>query len=416
MLTMSAGSPRSVRRSAAVWGALLAAAVSMVVACTTVVPGAPVIAGNGAQLKGPQMVVDPTLLAVGAYPTRPRPALGAAGTPVQGVLVEAQRMANFVVGPWEVDPALKTQNSFGARVLTDAGALTQLGPPELAAVLGRHNFINGFASARQAANGENLLNAVLRLGDSESAAAAVADLRATKLTEPTNWTSPQQVSVPGHPDVLAIGYTVADPETGRQWIAMRSFAFHGSYVLTQVARVVGGLAPAAQLVANTINLQRVIIDRFPATDPADFAEIALDPTGLLARTLLLPPEEATPVQNARYGKRGALHFQNDPIWSSALFDETVMDLTARAKTNVYRLSDGYAALVMVDEFAADAQASAGKPVDGVEFMPASQCMQVTQGGFYCVAPIDRYVIEARSRSLNDARQQVAAQYTLLIGH
>lgn len=415
MLTVSAGMPLPVQRTTAAWLALLAAAVSLVVACTTVIPGTPVIAGNGAQLKVPQLVVDPTLLNVGPYQTKPRPALGTAGSHEEGVLIEAQRMANFVVGPWEVDPALKEQNSFGARVLTDTDALTQLGPPELAAVLGRHNFINGFASARQAVNGKDLLNGVLRLGDSASAAAAVSDLRATKLTEPTNWTSPQQVSVPGHPDVLAIGYTVADPETGRQWNALRSFAFHRSYVLTQVARVEGGIASAAQLVANIINLQRVIIDRFPATDLADFAEITLDPTGLLARTLPLPQEEATPVQNARYGKRGALHFQNDPIWSSALFDETIMDLAARARTNVYRLSDAYAALVLVDEFAADAEASAGKPVDGVQFMPASQCIQVTQG-FYCVASIDRYVIEARSRSLDDAHQQVAAQYTLLIGH
>nr|WP_234809823.1 hypothetical protein [Mycolicibacterium tusciae] len=200
------------------------------------------------------------------------------------------------------------------------------------------------------------------------------------MTEPTNWTSPQRVLVPGDPDVLAIGYTVVDPETGRQRVAMRSFAFYGSDVLTQVVRVVGGLAPAAQLVVKTINVQRVIIDRFPATDPADFAEISLDPTGLLARTLLLSPEEAAPVQNARYGKRGALHFQTDPIWSSALFDETVMDLAARAKTNVYRLSDGYAALVMVDEFAADAQGSAGKPVDGVEFMPVSHRVWRQTGG------------------------------------
>lgn len=92
-----------------------------------------------------------------------------------------------------------------------------------------------------------------------------------------------------------------------------------------------------------------------------------------------------------------------------------MDLTARAKTNVYRLSDAYAALLMVDESAADIQASAGKLVDRVEFMPASPRMQVTEG-FYCVAPLDRHVIEAQSPSLEDVHQQVAAQYTLLIGH
>ncbi|WP_445739068.1 DUF7373 family lipoprotein [Mycolicibacterium vanbaalenii] len=78
---------------------------------------------------------------------------------------------------------------------------------------------------------------------------------------------------------MAVSYTVTDSQKGRQWIAMRSLAFHGPYVLAQVAVSVGGPAPTAQLVADAINRQRVIIDQFPATDPADFAEIALDPTG-----------------------------------------------------------------------------------------------------------------------------------------
>lgn len=280
---------------------------------------------------------------------------------------------------------------------------------------GRHNFINGFVSARQAQDGRTLLNAVLRFSDPLSAAAVVSDLGQTYPPGPTNSESVQRVSIPGHRDALATSYTVIDPETRRQRIAVRSFTFQGPYVLTQVAQSVDGLAPAAQLVANTINVQRIIIDQFPATDPANFAEIALDPTGLLARTLPLPPDQATTVQNARFGKRGALHFQNDPAWSRALFDLTVMDLAARAMTNVYRLSDAYAALVIADEFAAEVQATAGKPVDGVEFMPASSCVQNTLG-FYCVAPADRYAIEAQSWSLDDAHQQVAAQYTLLIGH
>ena len=400
-----------VARRAAVWIAALTMVVSMVAGCTTVVAGLPLTVGKVPH-KGPQLVVDPSLLDGGPYPVKPQPALGTAGTPLRGAMVDAQRMANYVLGPWEVDLALKTQYSMGALALNNTEALSQLGPPELATVSGRHNFINGFATARQAEDRKNLLNAVLRFDDPPSAAAAVADLRQTTLTEPSNWASIQRVAIPGHPDAMATSSTVIDPKTRRQWIAVRSFAVHGPYVFMQLAQSVGDLAPALQLVANTINLQRILIDQFPATDPADFAEIAVDPTGLLARTLLLPPGEATTVQNARFGKRGALHFQRDPVWSSALFDKTVMDLAARAKTNVYRLSDAYAALVVVDELAADVAATAGKPVDRVEFMPASRCIQRTRD-FYCVAPADRWVIEAHSRSLEDVHQQVAAQYRLL---
>lgn len=392
--------------------AALTAVVSMVAGCTTVVAGVPITAGKGPP-KGPQLVVDPTLLDVGSYPVEPQPALGSAGTPARGAMVDAQRMANYVLGPWELDPALKAQDPMGAQVLNSTEALKLLGPAELATVSGRHNFINGFVSARQAQDGKKLLNAVLRFGDPSSAAAAVSDLRETTLTESSNWASVQRVAIPGHPDTLAISRTVLDPKTRPQWTTVRSFTFHGPYVLTQVAQSADGMAPAAQLVANTINLQRVIIDQFPVTDPADFAQIAVDPTGLLSRTLLLPPGEATTVQNARFGKRGSLHFQRDPVWSKALFDKTVMDLAARAKTNVYRVSDAYAALVLVDEFAAEVRATGGAPVDGVEFMPASRCMERTVG-FYCVAPADRWVTEAQSRSLDDAHQQVAAQYRLLV--
>lgn len=390
----------------------LTAAVSMVAGCTTVVAGVPTTAGRG-PYKGPQLVVDATLLDVGSYPVEPQPALGTAGTPARGAIVEAQRMANYVLGPWEVDPALKAQDPMGAQVFNSTEALILLGPAELASVSDRHNFINGFATARQTQDGKRLLNAVLRFGAPSSAAAVVSDLRETKLTERANAESTQGISIPGHPDTLGTSRTVLDPKTKRQWTVVRSFTFHGPYVLTQVAQSADGVAAAAQLVANTINLQRVIIDQFSANDPADFAEIAVDPTGLLARTLLLPPGAATTVQNARFGKRGALHSQSDPVWFTALFDQVVMDLAARAKTNVYRVSDAYASLVLVDEFAAEVLATAGEPVDGVEFMPASRCMQRTVG-FYCVAPADRYVIEAQSRSLDDAHQQVAAQYRLLV--
>lgn len=393
------------------WAAVLAAAASSVVACSTVVPGVAVNAGSG-----PLMVADLRLLDTGSYPTTPLPALGTAGTYSRGAVVEAQRMANYVVGPWEVDTALEAKHSVGVLLIDGTDKLTLIGPAELASVSQRHNFINGFVSARQASNGDrSLLNAVLRFGDPPSAAAAVSDLGRTDLAGPPNSAAAQRVSIPGHPDAVATSYTVIDPQSRRERVAVRSFVLRGQYVLTQLAESVAGRDAAARLVANAINLQAIVIDQFPAIDPADFAEIALDPTGLLARTLPLAPGEATMVQNARFGKRGALHFQSDPIRSSALFDRTIMDGLVRAKTNVYRSSDAVAALGIVDQFAAEVAETAGKPVDGAKFIRTSRCMQLTTG-FYCLASKDRYVMEAHSQSLDDAHQQVAAQYTLLVGY
>ena len=280
------------------WAAVLTATASSVVACSTVVPGVAVNAGSGSL-----MVADLSLLDTGNYPTTPLPALGTAGTYSTGAVAEAQRMANYVVGPWEVDTALEAKHSVGVLLIDSTDKLTLIGPAELASVAQRHNFINGFASARQATNVDrSLLNAVLRFGDPPSAAAAVSDLGRTDLTGPPNSAAAQRVSIPGHPDAVATSYTVIDPESRRERVAVRSFVLRGPYVLTQLAESVAGRDAAARLVANTINLQAIVIDQFPATDPADFAEIALDPTGLLARTLPLPPQDC--IQERFSGGRG----------------------------------------------------------------------------------------------------------------
>jgi len=393
----------SANRSAAGWAtALVAGTLWMVSACAMAVPGSPVTVG------GPP--VDLTLLDVGNYPTRPRPSLGIAGTPLAGALIDGQRMANYVVGPWEIDPTLTGRYAMGALLLTSPDELSVLGPAELAIASGRHNFINGFVSARQDSGRKRLLNTVLRFAEASDAEATLTELEQTT----SNESEPvQRVVIPGYPDARAFSDTVIDTDTNRQWTAVRSFASHGPYILIQLAESADGIATASALVANTVERQRLVINQFQATDPLAFPDIELDPSGLLARTLPMPPDEATVVQNARFGKRGALHFQNDPVRFTALFDRTVMDLAAMAKTNVYRSADDESAIRIVHEFAADALATGGKPVDGVEFLPASRCLQF-EDEFYCVAPADRYAIEARSRGIDDARQQVAAQYTLLV--
>src|SRR5262245_25167384 len=76
-------------------------------ACTTSVDGTAVRA------TGPQGSIDVDQFDVGPYPTQPREPLGVAGDPAAGVVLEAKRMANNVIGPWEVDPDLKASFAFG---------------------------------------------------------------------------------------------------------------------------------------------------------------------------------------------------------------------------------------------------------------------------------------------------------------
>ena len=388
--------------------ALLLFTVMLIGACTSNVGGSPVKAEGGP----PQGAIDVDKLDVGPYPTEPRPPLDVAGNPTLGVAIEAQRMANNVIGPWEVDSELTAAFGFGAIVLPNAETLTLIGPGELAAVAGGHGMINGFASARTLENKKMLLNAVLRFVDEGSATAAAADLGKTALQQQGVDGPSQTVPIPNHPDAQANQYTTIDRIAGK-WTAVRSFTAHGPYVLMQLAQATDGLDPALALVEKAIEMQGPVIDSFRATDPAEFADISLDPTGLLARTLPVPENEASPTQNATYEPRGALHFQSDPVRSAKLFDDTGTDLVAMAKTNVYQTENAEGANGIVDEFFAEVGPTA-QPANPVKNMPDSHCLQLEDKAFYCLATADKYAIETSGPNLLDTQQQVAAQYVMLM--
>jgi hypothetical protein len=375
-------------------------------ACSTAVEGS-AVRDTGAR---PGPAIDIGKLDVGPYPTQPSQPLGVTGDPVRGVLAEAQRMANNVVGPWEADASLTDWFGFGAMVLLNAGDVANIGPEPFAAAAERHNLINGFVSARTAKDQKILLNAVLRFADVGSASAAAAEFGEIAAT---TGTGVQRAEIPGHPDTVAASYTQTEGSTGKQWSAVRAFTPHGPYVFMQLAQAVDGMNPAIGLVAKTVELQGPTIDKFRATDPSEFADISLDPTGLLARTLPVPGKEATPIQNTTYEQRGALQFQSDPARSAKLFSDTATDLVAMAKTNVYQTKDAAGAKQIVDGFFAELQPTS-QPAKPVTNLPDSRCLQLQDKTFYCLGAADRYAIETTSQNLLDAQQQVAAQYAMLL--
>jgi hypothetical protein len=141
--------------------------------------------------------------------------------------------------------------------------------------------------------------------------------------------------------------------------------------------------------------------------------LPLDPTGLLARTLPIAPKEATLVQRTVYERQGALHFQADPVASTATFDRAGMDLLARAKTLVYQARDNAGAQLMSDAFVAETAAGAA-PAEAVPGLPGSRCLALQGGGHFCYAVADRYLIEVNTMQLADAQQRVSAQYVMLM--
>jgi hypothetical protein len=391
--------------------AALTATATLLTSCTTAVDGSPVKAAGGP----PPGTIDIALLDVGNYPTKPQP-LGTAGTPEVGAIVEGQRMANYVTGPWEVDPTLIRGYIDSAVVVKDADAVNFVLPEPLAAPAARHNFITGFYTAREDTDRKLLRNAVLRFPDPAAAAAAAKEFGEAAASEAVEIPPVAPAPIPGHPDTASFSHRFAEYGNKLQWTHVRAFTAHGPYVLFQSAQATDSIDTATGLIAKTLDLQVPLIDQFVATDPAKLADLPIDPTGLLARTLPINPTDASVNERTVFERRGSLQFQTDPSRGAKLFDDTGMTQMSRASVAVYEARDAQAAQQITDGFFAESAAN-GKPAAAVKQMPNSRCLDLSQGraaNFYCLATADRYAIEAQAAQLLDAQQKTAAQYAMLM--
>lgn len=402
----AARSPAALRGVAAVVAALVIAG------CGTTSEQEPASSTADA---APSGTVDISALDVGNYPTEAQPPLGAANSERAGRQVEGRRMADFVVGPWDIDASLTESYSRPAVVLQSPNALVATGPQAVADAAGRHAFVTGFASSRQSADTTVLQNVVVEFADEAAAAAAATEMADAALAEPTSGASRTRVPVPGHAEALTSVYPFTDPAVGREQYTVRSLSSRGRFVLMQVAQSYNGLDAALDMITRTLDAQNPLIDQFAPTPVADLAALPLDPSGLLAKTILVPAADANVMQNWAYGPRGALHFQSEPVATTDLFAETGTDLIATGETTVYRTTDGPAATTLAEALVDQVAAQQGTAADPVAGLPDSRCVESTEFGFYCAATVDRYTIESQSTQIRDAHQRLAAQYALLAG-
>ncbi len=401
-------------RTRATCGSILAAAAMLVMtACGNTVAGNATSSSSAAAsgTSAPEAgQLDP-----GNYPTKPRPPLGVANTPFDGKLLDAQRMAGFVTGPWEVDPGLITDYPVGPMVLKSAKAIWAVADQPMKEAAERNGFVNGFRTSRKVEGKTILTNSVLRFPDSAAAASAAADLNQAKIDMPVNGATRGVVSIPGHPDALASNYPFTPQETKVEWKAnMTSLTPHGPFVLMQQVQSTDSLDAGVALTAKTLDLQIPLIDQFTPTPVAEFPTLPKDPSGQLARTLPIAVKDATVTRPATYDRRGALHFQLDPVATSKTLDENGVDVVTNGLTTVYRTTDAASAAKVVDDFDAQVSPLATGPSAPVAGIPGGRCLSgPSLGGAYCVAAADRYVFEVQTAQVPAAKQMLAAQYLML---
>lgn len=374
--------------------------------------------------------VNASALDPGNYPTTPLPALRNAGSDHAGRIVEGQRMAGYVIGPWQADPTLSTAGSGSpATVIESFEQLSHVMWPPI--VSGAYNLplVVGFSSERQTpgpGTQMSLRNAVVRFADPATASTAAQGMHDRAMHMPRDprvapiVTKPEQaVPIPGHPE--AAGALLTFQEANQTVRELNVFTAHGPYVLIQVARCATGPDCETPLAAKTLDLQQPLIDTFAATPVDQLAALPLDPTGLVARTLPLPPDQVTSTTGAAYSPAGALHFDDDPAQTGPALVAAGVDEVAINLTTVYQAKDSATAQTLAQTSSdTAAKTPAAQAASAVPGLPQSHCTKV--GGasglvprYWCVASAGRYTIKAIARQLNKAHQQLAAQYRILTG-
>lgn len=385
-----------------------------VAGCNTTVSGSvaqkTVPAGSG---------VDLLLLDAGNYPTKPRPPLGNAGDMNIGTAVEGRRMAGYVLGPWAVDPQFTGGSGLYIGVRKSAASLGLIFDDDEKAIgnaAAAHNLVTGFSDWRDGVNRTDWLNnVVLRFASPDDATAAAADMgaAAANLKVPFSDDPPvphDPIPIPGHPDTSAV--VKVDDDNA----SVHAFTAHGTFVLCQYAASTESPDRAAEVVGDTLDQQRPLIDQFQSTPMDQLVNLPIDPDGLIAHTLPKPPDDHVVGGAELYDARGRLHWMGDPIKAQKRYDAAKLQGSAWGIADVYQTPDTALARKLFDGFVTDMVNSQQKPAAGIKGLPDAKCFTGKDHDsttYSCVATANRYTVKARSAHELDAHQKVSAQYLML---
>ncbi|HEY9304465.1 MAG TPA: hypothetical protein VIO95_09265, partial [Mycobacterium sp.] len=352
---------------------LTAAVIVVLAGCSRTVPGAADPAGAQSAA-----TVDPAALKPGGYPTTPLPPLGTAGSEDAGRLVEGRRLVDYVVGPWQADPAMTDGRRTGALVITADNHLGAILWPEVSARSWPQPFVVAFSSERRAVDPKApavLRNAVLLYATADAAGAAALAMSDAALQPPTveNSDAPiagepiHPVPIPGHAGLN--GALAVRRDGDRTLKELTVISAHGPCVLVQVAESNQDDDRIAAVTGRLLDLQAALIDRFQPTQPGHFASLPLDPTGMVARTLPLK-SEGDSMSNAAYSPTGALHLEDNPVLAQRAFADAGVDVVSTSQTTVYRAKDAASARRLAQALGDDiAKRPASQPAPTVPGLP-----------------------------------------------
>ncbi|MGQ4597303.1 DUF7373 family lipoprotein [Nocardia sp. R6R-6] len=368
--------------------------------------------------------VDLSSLRTGAAATTPSPFKleYGASTAMPIRFIEARRMLNYLVHPFDVDSDL-TQVGF-VRLIADPYTMTRDGalPAAYAPVAENNNLIAGAYVSRT--NGslrstKKLIVSILRFAsETDSKNAADDFMRIT-----TELSERHAFPIDGHADARA---TSADDR------GATAFQPHGPYVIV----ISAGLPEpdrdkVAGTIKKTIELQIAQLDRQKPVPLDDLLDLPLDPDGIMRRAAPRAKDYSDPFLSSIYDEdfgsfepSGILHFERNPIEVRKAFEEGGVDLIGRRASTVYRARDLAAAIRL--------QTALTKPgkndtvLDPPPGLGDARCIRLDVADLnrlyssFCAIVYDRYVAVVLSKFPDLARvdrpleERTAGQYSILV--
>ncbi len=414
-----------------------------VVACVCVVAGCSTTTTGTARFGGSLSDPGPDVsqLRTGNYQIKPStPFFSAGPNPLTQSIIESTRLAEYVVGPWEIDSSVTKQGALGTGTMTsEFGVDVILGVSKdnvMQGIARAHKLVAGFGSSRSAGARDTDLeiqNAVLMFPDEAQAAAAAGEFTAQfgPVVVDRIPTYPVQISV-GASSVPAIG---VDYGTGVSAVA--AYTAYGRFVLYQFvnARATKSTrAPlrAELLTSDLLGRQQALIKSFVPTEPAKLADLPKDPSDdqLLSKTISTPDRQQG-VLIGTWRPRAWLHFESDPVSMTTQFERAGVQWVTQRWGRVYQAPNPDSAAQLLDFTTAALMKNSDVQLAGaVPGFPGARCFEHLQdyarpdatvtwrilGWHYsCIARTDRFVFQVFADDETAVDQQISAQYRVLSG-
>lgn len=348
-----------------------------------------------------------------------------------GELIESQRLAEFVTLPFEIDPELTVASSSqSTRLISGPNGVAAMisihdGNEAIATIAEDAGFSGGFLSSRSTDDASRTItHAVLQFRDADAAGTAARQLHQDRISRPRVIFGESTIGVDYPIDGLTGSHVSAD--RGDEYVGATAFTPHGRHVIfTWIDAPPDREDWIAASLTTTLEMQRPLLDRFPATAPADLPDLRIDIDGVLGRTVWFRQDETNfPLHSkAVYGPRGAAHLAIDQAGMLDALTDTDITHMAVGKSTLYRSAHPAGAeqyfdriLGMIRNRTADTAVTSATGPQGV---PNTRCFEVvtTMSSYTtCVVYHGRYVGEIHGADLTEAHQVTTAQYMLLRDH